>query len=174
MSKKKNLAAAVIVLLGFIVLDQFTKWLAVMHLYQQDPIEILPGIFELHFLVNRGAAFGIMQNHQYFFAGITCVVLCVLVYVFFRILGQRRYIPMQVLLVFLMSGAVGNFLDRVRLGYVIDFLYFKLIDFPIFNVADCYVVISVFLLAVLILFHYTEEEMDDLMEQLFPGRRKKR
>lgn len=174
MNKKKNLAAAVIALLGFIVLDQFTKWLAVMHLYQQDPIEILPGIFELHFLVNRGAAFGIMQNHQYFFAGITCAVLCVLVYVFFRILGQRRYIPMQVLLVFLMSGAVGNFLDRVRLGYVIDFLYFKLIDFPIFNVADCYVVISVFLLAVLILFHYTEEEMDDLMEQLFPGRRKKR
>lgn len=172
MNKKKKLAAAAVALLVLILLDQLTKRLAVTYLYQQDPIEILPGIFELHFLVNRGAAFGIMQNHQYFFAVITCIVLCVLVYVFLRIPARRRHMPLHCLLVLLMAGAVGNLLDRVRLGYVIDFFYFKLIDFPIFNVADCYVVVSVLLLAALILFYYKEEELDDLMAQLFPGRRK--
>lgn len=172
MSKKKNLLISVVVLVALILLDQWSKQLAVKYLYQQKPIEILPGIFELSFLVNRGAAFGIMQNFQYFFAAVTCVVLCLVVYCFIRIPGQRKYMPLHCLLVLLMAGAVGNLLDRVRLGYVIDFFYFKLIDFPIFNVADCYVVVSVILLAILILFYYKEEDLDDIFSYLIPGRRK--
>ena len=57
------------------------------------------------------------------------------------------------------SGAIGNMIDRVSRGYVVDFFYFKLINFPIFNVADCYVTVAAFLLIVLIFFYYKEEEL---------------
>lgn len=171
MNKKKSFLCAVIALILLIALDQLTKQLAVQYLYQKNPIVIIPGVFELNFLMNRGAAFGIMQNQQYFFAVVTCIVLVVLVYIFTRIPSVRRFLPLHMLLVLLMAGAVGNLLDRVRQGYVIDFFYFRLIDFPIFNVADCYVVISVFLLAVLVLFIYKEEELDELGAYLKPGRR---
>lgn len=172
MSKKKSLIysfAALVVLIG---LDQLTKQIAVKYLYQQKPVEIIPGVFELNFLVNRGAAFGILQNHQIFFAVITCIVLCVLVYVYVRIPCVHKYAPFHILLVLLAAGAAGNFLDRVRLGYVIDFFYFKLIDFPIFNVADCYVVVSVILLAVLILFVYKDKDLDELGAFIKPSGRK--
>ncbi|MDY2627767.1 MAG: signal peptidase II [Lachnospiraceae bacterium] len=172
MSKKKSLIysfAALVVLIG---LDQLTKQMAVKYLYQQKPVEIIPGVFELNFLVNRGAAFGILQNHQIFFAVITCIVLCVLVYVYVRIPCVHKYAPFHILLVLLTAGAAGNFLDRVRLGYVIDFFYFKLIDFPIFNVADCYVVVSVILLAVLILLVYKDKDLDELGAFIKPSRRK--
>lgn len=171
MNKKKSVLFAAAALLLLTILDQLTKQLAVRYLYQQNPVELIPGVFELKFLENRGAAFGILQNHQAFFVVITCIVLCALVYVYIRIPSVRRYTLLHLLLVLLMAGAVGNMLDRVRLGYVIDFFYFKLINFPIFNVADCYVVVSVILLAVLILFSYKEEELDELSAFLKPGGR---
>ena len=154
-------------------LGQKKNIFAVIYLYEQDPIEILPGVFELHFLMNRGAAFGILQNHPYFFAVITCFVLCVLVYAYLKIPFVKRHTLLRLLLVLLMAGAVGNLVDRIRQGYVVDFFYFKLIDFPIFNVADCYVVVSVILLALLVLFYYKEEEVDELIEGVWSSRRKK-
>lgn len=172
MNHKKTYLSGVIALVLLIALDQLTKQLAAQYLYQKDSIEIIPGVFELSFLMNRGAAFGIMQNQQYFFAAVTGIVLCILVYAYIRIPAVKKYTPFHVLLVLLMAGAVGNFLDRVRLGYVIDFFYFKLIDFPIFNVADCYVVISVGLLSVLLLFIYKEEDLDELGTYLKPAGRK--
>ena len=72
----------------------------------------------------------------------------------------RHYFPMRVCAVLVCAGAVGNLIDRVFQQYVVDFLYFSLIDFPIFNVADCYVVIACFLFAYLILFFYKEEELE--------------
>ena len=65
------------------------------------------------------------------------------------------------------AGAAGNLIDRVSQGYVVDFLYFKLIDFPIFNVADCYVTVATAILMVLFLWYYKDEEF----EMLFPGRK---
>ncbi|MDY4970296.1 MAG: signal peptidase II [Lachnospiraceae bacterium] len=173
MNSKRSFLCAAAALILLIAADQLTKQLAVQYLYQNEPFEIIPGVFELHFLINKGAAFGIMQNHQYFFAAVTCAVLCVLVWVYGKTVSLPRFRPIRLLLILLMSGAVGNLLDRVRLGYVIDFFYFKLIDFPIFNVADCYVVVSVILLAVLILFVYKEEDLDELGRHLRPGGGKK-
>ena len=76
-----------------------------------------------------------------------------------RLPGGRRYTLMRVVAVLLAAGALGNLIDRMRYSYVVDFLYFKLIDFPVFNVADCYVTVGAVLLAVLILFVYKEEEL---------------
>ena len=73
----------------------------------------------------------------------------------------KRVIPLRIAMIFITAGALGNMVDRIRLNYVIDFLYFKLIDFPIFNVADIYVTVSTFFVAFLILFYYKESEFDE-------------
>ena len=86
-------------------------------------------------------------------------VLAAVVYLLIKMPVTKRYMPMAVCLMMVSSGAVGNMIDRIGQGYVVDFLYFKLINFPIFNVADCYVTIAAFLLILLVFFYYREEEM---------------
>lgn len=145
-----------------IAADQGTKLLAVARLKDQHPFVLLPGVLELHYLENRGAAFGILQGQKIFLVLFTGLLSALIIYFYFRVPEGRRHLPFRILLIMLFSGAIGNFIDRCRLDYVIDFIYFKLIDFPIFNVADCYVTVAVALFAILILFVYKEEEMDFL------------
>ena len=79
--------------------------------------------------------------------------------VFFKIDWQyKRLRAMKIILMFVAAGAVGNLIDRIRLGYVIDFLYFELIDFPVFNVADCYITVSMFVILLLVIFFYKDED----------------
>lgn len=77
----------------------------------------------------------------------------------------KKYMPLRICSILLIAGAVGNLIDRVRLNYVIDFFYFKLIDFPIFNVADCYVVVACIIFAFLILFYYKEDSDFDFLRK---------
>lgn len=141
-----------------LILDQFTKYLADIYLKDRPGKVLIDGVFELRYLENRGAAFGMLQNMQYFFVVGALLVCAVVIYLFFRIPDTSRYMPLNICAVLLCAGAVGNMIDRIRLNYVIDFFYFKLIDFPIFNVADCYVVIACIVFALLILFYYKEED----------------
>lgn len=147
---------ACVILTGF---DQFTKHLAVTHLMNQPSFVLIPGVFELQYLENRGAAFGLFQNKQILFLLGAFMIFLVIVYFYAKIPHQRRYYLMRIYAVLLVSGAVGNMIDRIRLKYVVDFFYFSLIDFPIFNVADCYVVVACILFAFSLLFYYTEEEL---------------
>lgn len=144
------------------LLDQWTKHLAVANLAGKDDIILISGVFQLRYLENRGAAFGIMQNKIWVFAILTVVYLVAAIWIYFRIPRQKKYLPLQIIAVLLTAGALGNFIDRIRLGYVVDFFYFSLIDFPIFNVADILVVVSFILLAVCILFVYKEEDFSFL------------
>ena len=82
-----------------------------------------------------------------------------------RIPYTKKYMPLRICSILLIAGAVGNLIDRVRLNYVIDFFYFKLIDFPIFNVADCYVVVACIIFAFLILFYYKEDSDFDFLRK---------
>ena len=141
-------------------LDQWTKHLAVVHLKAQNSIELIPGVFELQYLENRGAAFGMMQNQQWFFILLTVAYLVAVAVIYFKIPRTKRFFTLHFLAILLTSGALGNFIDRVRLQYVVDFFYFELIDFPIFNVADIYVTCSMFALVFFICFYYKEEELD--------------
>ncbi|MCI8417453.1 MAG: signal peptidase II [Lachnospiraceae bacterium] len=141
-------------------LDQWTKALAVNHLRNQASISIIPGVFQLHYLENRGAAFGIFQGQKWTFIIMTLAVLGIVGYLYNRIPLERRFHWLRVIGVALSAGAVGNLIDRMARGYVIDFFYFEIIDFPIFNVADCYVTISAFLLLFLFLFYYKEEDLE--------------
>ena len=149
-------------LLASIGLDQWTKGLAVRHLMGRAPFVIWDGVFELYYSENRGAAFGMLQGKQGLFFLIAAVVIVGLLWILWRMPAKRRYLPLMASLFLLLSGAAGNLIDRARGGYVVDFLYFKLIDFPIFNVADCYVVVSTILLILLFFFYYSDEELSFL------------
>lgn len=143
-----------------ILLDQWTKWLVVVNLKGQPAYVIWDGVFEFLYSENRGAAFGMLQGRQGFFFVIAALVIAVVGYMMVKMPVDRRFVPLWTCLMFIVSGAVGNMIDRVRLGYVVDFLYFSLIDFPIFNVADCYVTVSTFSLVLLLMFFYKEHELE--------------
>lgn len=154
-------AGCIFALIGFaaaLLFDQFTKYAAVLKLKDQAPFVLINGVFELCYLENRGAAFGMMQDMRFVLAVGALLVCGVIVYLYLRMPENRRYLPLRICAVLLCAGAVGNMIDRVRLGYVIDFFYFRLIDFPIFNVADCYVVAACIVFALLVLFYYREED----------------
>jgi len=140
----------VLIILSIILIDQLTKYLAVIRLKDIGSIEIVRGIFSLTYVENRGAAFGILQNHRWFFI-ITTTIICV-VMIYFLITQSNTSIVLRISLSMILGGAIGNLIDRIRFGYVVDMLHFTLIDFPVFNVADCFVVTGTILLAYYILF----------------------
>ncbi len=156
---------ALIGCLLLVVLDQFTKVLALQNLKGQEPITIIPDVFQLLYVENRGAAFGILQNKQWVFLIITAIVLVALIWALPRMSRERHFLPLRLCLCFIGAGAVGNMIDRIFRGYVVDFFYFKLIDFPVFNVADIYVTTSAIVLIFLIVFLYKEEDFDRLFSK---------
>ena len=162
MKQRTRRLGALLLCVLLIAADQATKLLAVARLKDQTPFVLLSGVLEFRYLENRGAAFGILQGQKIFLVLFTGLLSALIIYFYFHVPEGRRHLPIRIFLIMLLSGAIGNFIDRCRLDYVIDFIYFKLIDFPIFNVADCYVTIAVILFAIAILFVYKEEEMDFL------------
>lgn len=156
--KAKQLLAAGAGVLALIGLDQWTKSLAVSHLMGKDPYVIWPGVFELQYLENRGAAFGMLQGRQGFFFVIGIIVLAAALYFFYRLPYRKKYLPLGLCVAAIAAGAIGNMIDRLSQGYVVDFFYFCLINFPIFNVADCYVTVGAAALAVLVMFYYKDED----------------
>lgn len=156
--------AGVIIITLLILADQLSKLAAAKYLKQDGPVILWDGVFELRYLENRGAAFGIMQNKQIFFIIMTIVVLLGLSYIYLkRIPNERRFIPLNIIALLLAAGAIGNLIDRVILNYVVDFFYFKLIDFPIFNVADIYVTVAAVLLIIFSLFYYKEADFERIL-----------
>ena len=153
----KRYLIALLGIAGAVITDQITKYLAVLYLKGKPAKVIIDGVFELQYLENRGAAFGMMQNMQYAFVAGAVAICIIIFYLYTRMPSTRRYFPLRVCAVLLCAGAIGNMIDRIRLNYVVDFFYFSLIDFPIFNVADCYVVIACIAFALLILFYYRDE-----------------
>lgn len=156
---KKYIKGIVLFMLLFGI-DQWTKYAASMYLQGKEARKVLGDLLVLQYLKNYGAAFGILQNRQIFLIILTAMILVALLYVFIRTPDTARYRLIRIFSISLGAGAVGNMYDRFVHRYVIDFLYVKVIDFPIFNVADCYVVVSSVVLALLIGFFYQESELE--------------
>ncbi|MDO4439315.1 MAG: signal peptidase II [Eubacteriales bacterium] len=147
----------IVVLIGF---DQWTKKLAVEYLMNKPSIPLIKDVLELTYVENFGAAFGMMQGKHGFF---TIIAICVTLFLLFAIAViplTKRYIPLMLSFVFIIAGALGNLVDRVLHTYVVDFIYFKLIDFPVFNVADIYISVSCAVLVLLVMFYYKDEELN--------------
>lgn len=143
----------------FIWLDQITKKMAVKHLMHQSEKVLIPDILEFRYLENRGAAFGILQGGHILFYIVAVIVIVAIFYIIYRMPASKRFFPLFICLMFIFSGAIGNQIDRVLQGYVVDFIYFSFINFPIFNIADIYVSMATISLAILLIFVYKEEEL---------------
>lgn len=168
MNKKLRLLADLIAVMILVAIDQLTKSYAVNSLKDKTPVILIRGVLQLYYLPNgnTGAAFGILSGHRVLFLLIATLVVGVIVYALISIPDQKRFVILRVLLVFIAAGGIGNMIDRFMLGYVIDFIYFYLINFPIFNVADCYVTVATISVALLILFRYKDEDFKLLEKEL--------
>ena len=158
--KAKHYVLAVVLIVVAVLLEQYTKYLAVTNLKDKPAFVLWDKVFELTYLENRGAAFGLLQNRQLFFICIAVVIFVFILYCYIRIPKTGKYLPLRLCGIFIVAGAAGNLIDRIRFGYVVDFFYFRLIDFPVFNVADIYVTVSFAVLLLLVFFQYKEEDLE--------------
>lgn len=174
MTKKKLIQTffGIAFFLFLIWIDRITKHLAVVHLRGQADYPIIKNVFVLRYLENRGAAFGILQGRQLILAVFTAVILLIIAYVYFRTPVRKRFFLLRIILVLIAGGAVGNMIDRISQGYVIDFFYFQLINFPIFNMADIYVVTAAVLLICTLFFIYKEKDLQELSDALRPWKKR--
>ena len=161
----KEKLAAIFGLVLLLIFDQWTKLLAISHLKGQADIELLPGIFSLHYLENHGAAFGILRDQQWVFLILAAGFLVAAVILYLRMPFTARMIPLRIITVFIAACAVGNMIDRLFRHYVVDFLYFSLIDFPVFNVADIYITCCAVLLVLFVVFYYKDEELESIFQR---------
>lgn len=155
-----------ILCIGLLVaLDQITKFIVrtSFALYESHPL--IKNVFHLTYIQNTGIAWGMFKNGRTIFLILTVLVLLVCACFYAKIPQNKRFTSIRVCLVFLVSGAIGNMIDRISLRYVVDFFDFRLINFPIFNVADIYVTVSMIVLILLCAFYYHEHEIDALFSK---------
>lgn len=123
-----------------VAIDQALKLWA-MRTLPHGAIEVIPNLFYLSYVENRGAAFGIFQNRSYILAGVTGIILICVLIAFLRGRFQSRFLRWTVAMG--LAGGVGNLVDRIIRGYVVDYLDFSALwGFPVFNLADCCVVVA--------------------------------
>lgn len=170
MNKKGNtglsISTGIICFFLLVLLDQLTKKWAVIRLKGQNPIILIQNVFQLYYLENHGAAFGILQGKRTVFICITVIIIAVIAYCYIKLPFCRKYRILRSLMVLILAGAVGNFIDRISLNYVVDFFYFSLINFPVFNVADIYVTCATIILILAILFRFKDDDIAEILKSL--------
>ncbi len=144
----------IISIMALLGLDQWSKWYFLTNKAQFENVEVIKDFFYLTYLENRGAAFGILQNFRWVFIPLTLVAVAGMIWYF----TKNRHFVIRLSLTLLIAGAIGNFIDRLLRGFVVDFLHFYPFgyDFPIFNVADICVSVGVFFLVIFLIFIYKE------------------
>lgn len=148
-----------VIALLLLALDQFTKHLAVVYLKGRTPFVAIKGVLEFQYLENRGSAFSLFEDQKLFILTVGVLAVGAILALMVRVPGGKRFRIVHVLLAVLAAGALGNIVDRVRFGYVVDFISVVFLHFPIFNAADCYIVVCTFVLFYLFVFHFEEEEL---------------
>ncbi len=136
----------------FLILDQVTKYFAVENLQNNPSIHIIGDFLRFTYVENRGAAFGMLQGQRLFFIVATVILVAFLMY--YLIINKNTTTFSKYVISLILSGALGNFIDRLRLGFVIDFIdvrFGTFYNFPVFNIADCCVVVGTILMCILIL-----------------------
>lgn len=160
--KTKMLLLDAVVMLLLLGSDQLTKYLTIRNLKDHPAIVLIDGVLELNYLENRGSAFGMLQNQKFFILFVGVVFLAVILFFLYKLPEERKFYVVHILLAAIVAGGLGNMIDRLRFDYVVDFISFVLIHFPIFNVADCYIVISTITLFILFLFVFKEKDLEFL------------
>lgn len=143
-----------IILVG-VILDQLTKWLSVKYLMGNPSVPIIKGALQLTYVENTGAAFGSFKDMPWVFNTVSVIAIsAMLLYLF---LGHGNGRLQCISLAMIISGGIGNMIDRAMLGYVVDFIDFCLIDFAVFNGADSFVCVGAGLLILSLILEMIEE-----------------
>ncbi len=161
-NKGKMLLVDALVVMILLALDQFSKHLAIIHLKEQPAYVLIDGVLELQYLENRGSAFGMLQNQKMFLILVGVIFIIVLLFFLLKLPSQKKFNIMHIVIAGIIAGGIGNMIDRIRFDYVVDFISFVLINYPIFNVADIYVVVCTITMFVLIMFVYKENDLEFL------------
>ena len=143
------------IIIGGIILDQITKLLASTYLKVIDTFPLIEGVLHLTYAENTGAAFGILKDHRWVFLSISTVtIIAMALYLYLMKSESRLY---DVAIAMIVSGGIGNMIDRVGLGYVVDFIDFRLINFAVFNGADSFVCVGAGLLMLALILDLVKE-----------------
>ena len=160
--KVKRGIISIILAAVLLVFDQFTKKLAVKKLMEKPAFVLIEGVLELDYLENRGVAFGMLQGQRWPILIFGGVLMIALFWLIFKLPEGKKYGILHIILTCIIAGGIGNMIDRLVYGYVIDFISFVLINYPIFNVADCYVVCATIALFVMLIFYMKDEDLEFL------------
>lgn len=156
----------VLCLIAIVILifaDQLIKIWAMSSLMPIKTIPIFKDVFHLTYVENHGAAYSILQGKTVFLIAVTSVAIAVALYLLFSKKIQSKLLITS--LVLIVSGGIGNLIDRIRLGFVVDYLDFRLINFPVFNLADCCVVVGTAFVLIYFFFIEPKEKKLENMEK---------
>lgn len=159
--------------LCLVIPDQLSKAMAVTKLKNSDSVTVIKGFFDLTYVENKGAAWGVLSGRMSILVIITIILIPLFVFCMHKINKNKKLLDSSKLkgvallhfdMILLLSGAIGNFIDRIIKGYVVDFFQFTFIDFPVFNVADCYITIGAVLFIIIYMFLLNDEDISLLFK----------
>jgi signal peptidase II len=145
-----QLLIAIPAIIVLVITDQMIKLWAMSWLSRYDTVPIIAGVIHLTYVENRGAAFGIFQNQRWIFISISIIVCIIGLYYLFQKKTKMNLESWAIILI--IAGGIGNLIDRIFRGYVVDYIHFKLIDFAVFNLADSCVCVGATLFCIYFLF----------------------
>ena len=152
---------SILIILVCVGIDQLTKLLAINNLRDlADEIPVINKVFGLYYVENKGISFSMLSSKMALIIIITSIIMLILIYVMIRTPKTKYFMPFSIVLSVIIGGAAGNMIDRIVRGFVIDFIMLDFINFPIFNVADIFVCVGLFILVILIIFKYKDKDFD--------------
>lgn len=145
----------IFIILLLISLDQYTKYLTIEHLKNENSIEVIEKIIGLTYVENTGAAFSMLEGQIVFFVIVTISVLGYM-YFYYKS-GKIQHIIGKIAVILISAGAIGNLIDRLLYGFVVDMIELLFINFAIFNIADIFITFGGIFAGIYILFLHKEE-----------------
>ena len=143
------------IIAGGIIIDQITKALAVAYLKAIETCPLIEGVLHLTYAENTGMAFGMLKNHRWVFMVTSTILILAMGFYLYAMKSESRLYDLAIAMV--VSGGLGNMIDRVGLGYVVDFIDFRLINFAVFNGADSFVCVGAGLLMLALILDLVKE-----------------
>ncbi|MGN0395239.1 MAG: signal peptidase II [Coprococcus sp.] len=161
---KKNCILSIISVILLTFIDQIVKYIINAKMTVGSSIKLIDGFFSITYVQNQGAAWGSFYGKRIFLLILTIAILIGAIIIYIRMLKQNNFKALRICILILISGAIGNIIDRIIHGYVIDMFEFKFISFPVFNVADIYITCSIIIILILVLFKYKDEDFNTLFK----------
>lgn len=155
--KPGRLILYTVIILGIVIIDQLTKYLAVRYLMPVADIPIISGVVHLTYVENTGAAFGMMKEYRWIFMSASAVAI-IGIYLFLLLYRVKIKTLLGISLSFIAGGGIGNMIDRIALKYVVDFINLEFIDFAVFNAADSFITVGAVLMIFYILLFETKNQ----------------